>query len=582
MLAKNARLFILLVSAIDLVSWTSVVCAETADYVFQNGKVYTVDQKQPWAEAVAVKGNKISYVGSDSGSKQWIGPETTVIDLKGRMLMPGFIDGHNHYVAGAAGKRGVRLVGSKNTDELLARIRDYVKSNPDKSSYTGFGWEFPIFGDKEGTRQQLDAICSDKPMMFFNEDNHHVWFNTKAMNMAGFTKDSPDAVPGASYFKREKDGTPSGIAIEPDVWKEVAFKTEIMGGKEMLREIADEVFPMLPKIGITAYHDMGIWAPDYPQSYLGFELLLEMEKSGKLPVRFNGVYPIKDAKQPPEEHIATLKEWSKRYRSDLVGVTGLKIWADGTFLSHTAVEIEPYADEPDSRGESEWTTEVLTDWIDKAYAAGFDVNIHCEGDMSTRRCLDAVEAVSRKQPSSKQFSTLHHLPTIHPDDIPRFKALGVGADFTPVWLVDYKGQYQEALKILGKKKVAEEYGLANPLLKEGVNVTFGSDIPGTDVEEASPLFQTQAAVTGRVPGSTTAVVPPANRLPSLEQMLRGYTIAGARQMRMDDKIGSIETGKLADLIVLEKNLFDVPPEKLSDTKVQMTMMNGTITHRDGI
>jgi len=492
--------------------------------------------------------------------------------------MPGFIDGHNHYVSGAGGKRGVKLVGSKDTKEMLQRIRDYVKANPQKTAYMGFGWEFPMFGENGGTRQELDAICSDKPMLFFNEDNHNGWFNTKAMEVAGIAKETPDPIPGGSFYKREADGTPRGIGIEPESWMQIAFKTGLIGGKEMLREITDEVFPMLPKLGITAFHDMGINAPDYTKGYLGFELLLELEKAGRLPSRAVGTYANRDGKASPEEHIRSLKEWSTRYRSELVQVTGLKVWADGVFLAYTGAQIEPYADKPETRGESDWTTDVLAHWIEVAYAAGFDVDIHTDGDLAVRRSLDAVERVKKKLGPSARLTTLHHVTTIHPDDLPRFKALGVGANITPVWLVDYKGQYQAAKRIMGKEKVEKEYGLVKPLLAAGVNVTFGSDIPGTDLEEASPLFQIQAAVTGRVPGSTTTVVPPANRLPSLEQMLFGYTLAGARQMRIADKTGSLEVGKFADLIVLEKNLFDVPAAKLAATNVKLTMMNGKITY----
>ncbi|MEW6111112.1 MAG: amidohydrolase [Thermodesulfobacteriota bacterium] len=573
-------LYVLLFTGTYCLAGQDAVAAPVADYVFKNGKIYTLDASRPWAESVAVKGNKIVYVGLNSDVKDWTGPETRVVDLNGRMLMPGFIDGHNHFVSGAAGKRGVKLVGSKDTQELLQRIRDYVKANPHRTAYTGFGWEFPMFGEKGGTRQELDSVCSDKPMIFFNEDMHHVWFNTKAMEVAGITKDTPDPVPGASFYKRGLDGVPSGIGIEPESWKVMAIATEIVGGKEMLQEIVDDVFPLLPKLGITAYHDMGMWGPDLPQGYLGFELLLDLEKSGKLPCRVVGVYGIRDGKASPDEHIQAMKEWSIKYRSDMVQVTGLKIWADGTFLSHTGVQIEPYADKSDTRGESNWTTDVLTRWIEAACASGFDVNIHTDGDLTVRRCLDAVDLVSKKLGPSERLTTLHHLTTIHPDDLRRFKALGVGANMTAVWLVNYKSQYEEAIRILGKDKVEKEFGLAKPLMEEGVNVTFGSDIPGTDPEESSPLFQIQAAVTGRVPGSTTTVMPPANRLPSLDQMIYGYTLAGARQMRKANEIGSIEAGKLADLIVLEKNLFDIPPNELSGVRALFTMTNGKVVFED--
>ncbi len=549
-----------------------------ADWIFEGGLIYTVDPARPTAEAVAVRGDRIVFVGSAKDVDAWQGPRTRTVNLAGGMLMPGFIDGHNHYVAGAATKRGVNLTGSKDTKEMLQRIRAYVKANPQKSAYMGFNWEFPMFGETGGTREELDAVSSDKPMMFFNEDTHHVWFNTKAMEVAGIGKDTPDPVPGGSYFRRGPDGTPSGIAIEPDSWMNMAMATGLFGGKQMLQDIVDEVFPLIPKFGITAYHDMGIWGPDMPKGYLGFELLLDMEQAGKLSCRVVGNYATRDGKASPDGHIQALKDWSRRYRSDLVHITGLKVWADGVFLAHTGVQIEPYADQPETRGESDWTADVLARWIEAAYSAGFDVNIHTDGDLAVRRSLDAVERVSKRLGSAVRLTTLHHLPTIHPDDIPRFAALGVGANMTPVWLVDYKGQYEEANRILGTAKVEKEYGLVKPLIESGVNVSFGSDIPGTDVEEISPLFQIQAAVTGRVPGSATAVMPPASRLPTLEHMIAGYTLGGARQMRMQEQVGSIAVGKKADLVFLEQDLFKVAPDRIHSTKVAQTMMDGKITH----
>lgn len=261
-------------------------------------------------------------------------------------------------------------------------------------------------------------------------------------------------------------------------------------------------------------------------------------------------------------------------------VSGLKVWADGVFLAHTGVQLEPYADQPGTSGASDWTTEVLAGWIAAAYGAGFDVHVHTDGDLALRRSLDAVEQVSRSLGAAARRTTLHHVPTIHPQDLPRFRQLGAGANMTPVWLVNYKGQYEEALRILGREKVTTEFGLVRPLIESGVNVSFGSDIPGTDVDEASPLFQIQAAVTGRVPGSTSTIQPPASRLPSLEQMIVGYTLAGARQMRLDDRIGSLEVGKRADLVVLKKDLFAIDPAEIAATPLLLTMMNGGVRHRD--
>jgi hypothetical protein len=220
----------------------------------------------------------------------------------------------------------------------------------------------------------------------------------------------------------------------------MALAIGLLGSKEMLGNCMERIFPMLPAAGITAFHDMGIWAPSLPEGYLGFEMLLEWEKAGKLPCRVAGVYGIRDAGEMPGPHVAALAQWRKKYRSDLVRVTGLKIWADGTFSTYTGVQLEPYASKPETRGESGWTAEVLGRWIDAAYAAGFDVHIHVQGDGSVRRSLDAFEAVARKRGPAGRRSVLHHLDVIHPDDLPRFKTLGLGGNATLEWLRKIRGQ----------------------------------------------------------------------------------------------------------------------------------------------
>jgi predicted amidohydrolase YtcJ len=208
---------------------------------------------------------------------------------------------------------------------------------------------------------------------------------------------------------------------------------------------------------------------------------------------------------------------------------------------------------------------------------GFDVHIHAMGDGSVRRSLDAFEAVARKRGSEGRRPALHHINVIHPDDLARFKALGVGGNATLEWLVSYWG---EGLKVLGRKKVEQEYDIWKRLMDRGVNVTFGSDIPGTDPEELPPLYQMGVARSGRVPGLDYQPLPPLDRIPTLEQMLQGYTINGAYQMGLESQIGSLEAGKLADLIVLEKNLFEVPAQELFKVKVLLTMMNGRVVYLD--
>ncbi|MDD5361130.1 MAG: amidohydrolase [Ignavibacteria bacterium] len=564
--------------------FSSLVQSQTATYVFKNGKVYTVNKSTPWAEAIAIKDNKIIFVGNNADAEKYIGTDTKVTDLKGKMLMPGFVDGHNHYIMGGLQKSGLNLDPCSSKAEMLKLISQYVKDNPEKPFYFGFNWSFLNFGnDVPGIRQDLDKICKDKPMLFVNEDSHHGWFNTKAMEMGGVTKETKDPIPGTSYYyKRESDGTPSGIGIELESWLRIkdAMSGQSVEMKKIIEQSMEEIYSLASKFGVTAYHEMGILAPTLDEAYVGYDLALEWEKEGKLPFRVFGTYGVRDAEKDPEKFIPILTKWSQKYNTELVHVNSLKIWADGTMNAHTGLQIEPYFDKPETNGVSEWTIEVLAKWIGLAQIAGFDTHIHSEGDGSVRRTLDAIEIVQKKYGKSDRRDEICHTSLIHPDDFSRFKSLGVGGNITPVWLVNYKGQMDDLLKIFGQKKMDLEYGIQKKLMDEGVNISSGSDIPGTDPDEINPLFQIQSVVTGNIPGSRFGMgsVSLAGKLPSLEQMVYSYTYAGAYQLHMEDKIGSIEVGKYADIIILDKNIFEIPINQLVNSKVMFKMVNGKIIY----
>lgn len=545
-----------------------------ADCIFLNGRVYTLDPKHPWAEAVAIKKNLIVGVGLTHDIMNLKGEKTRIIDLKGKMLMPGFIDGHNHFLAGAVAKRGVKLLGINSKADMLKKISDYVKANPELRYYTGYDWTYEAFGEKRGTRHDLDVICRDKPVFIFNDDSHSVWFNTKAMEIAGLSKTTPDPT-SASAYTREPDGTPEGIAAEAEAWMPIVGPIAQETPKLLITEIVKDIFPRLPKAGITSFHDMGIFAPDLSLAHVGFDLLIEMEKEGRSPCRVVGVHGNRDAKLIADEQVGILKEWNRKYKTDLLEVTGLKIWADGTPDTHTAVQLEPYANKPETKGESDWTTAVLAKWIEQSYIAGFDVHIHCTGDGSVRRSLDAFETVEKKRGRMGRRSVIHHLTVIHPDDLRRFIKLGIGGNATLEWVIR---DWQDGLAIFGEEKRTKAFDIWKRLIDDGVNVSFGSDIPGTDPDELAPLYQMAVMANERIPELPGKIPPPKNRILSLKQMVYGYTMAGAIQMRKEDQIGSIMPGKLADMIVLDKNVFEIPRNELFNTNVLMTMLDGKITH----
>lgn len=568
----------LLLSAILTISAAEIkLPGQYADYLFQNGYVYTVDPGNPVSEAVAVKGSQIIFVGNSSDAEQYSGPETRIINLSGRMLMPGFIDGHNHIISGSLLKSGVKLTGSQTTLEIIQRIEAYVRSNPDLQVYTGYDWEFPMFQGAKPTRHDLDKI-TDKPMIIFNEDTHNAWFNTQAMKMANLSKDTKNPSP-TSYYEREPDGTPSGLAYETEAFQPMLKALNVMNGSISLEREMEEIIPTLPRAGITSVHDMGIFTENgLSEGYLGFSLLQKWEKEGKLPVRVTGVYGLRVPTKTAEDHIAILKQWKKTYTSDLIKINGLKIWIDGTYPTYTAVLLQPYENNPNVTGESNWTEPLLENYIQAAYKSGFDVHFHTIGDASVRRALDAFERSQQYRPSSVR-ATLHHLTLIHPDDLPRFKQLNITGDATLEWLISDWGLANE---YFGEKRRDQEYDVWNRLLELGVNVTFGSDIPGTNPDEIAPLYQMQIILTGKIPGKEIISLPPDWRIPTRENLIFGYTAAGAYQMGKEDEIGTITSGKKADFIILDQNIMTVPAENLNKTKILMTMMNGNITYSDPV
>lgn len=549
---------------------------QPSDWVFQNGKIYTVDAKTPWAEAVAVKDSMIVFVGKNQDCGKFIGDKTRVVDLQGRFLMPGFVDGHNHFLSGCAAKRGFSLVGIYGKEKMLERIKEYVIANPDNTVYLGYGWTFPAMGKVKINRHDLDNICRDKPIFIFNEDSHVVLFNTKTMEIAGVSKDTKD-FSETSFYEREPDGTPSGIAVEDAAFMTLGLGIQIFGGKDMVEDIMNDIFPQLPKFGITSFYDMGINAPKLSDAYLGYELLQEWEKAGKLMHRVAGVLGIREADLSPKATIDTLKAWQKRYSSQLISIPGLKIWADGTPDTHTGVQLEPYLDKPETKGESPWTVPVLKDMIVCAYKSDIDVHIHAMGDGSIRRSLDAYELAEKLTDASKRRSALHHINVIHPDDLTRFKTLNISANATLEWLTTY---WDQAYNLFTRDKVEKEYDIWYRLDSLGVNLTYGSDLPGTNPDEIYPFYQMEVAFTGKVPFMQAKHIRTPDRVPSLEQMIRGYTINGAYSMHMENRIGSVEKGKLADIIILDKNPFDVTYDQLSKIKVIFTMMNGKVTYQD--
>jgi len=542
-----------------------------ADLVFTNGKVYTVNDANPWAEAVAVRGEQIVFVGESAGADSYVGEGTQQIDLGGKMLMPGFVEGHTHPIAGAMIARGLD-VQTDDRQELFTRIRDYAAANPDLEAVVGYGLRFNLWTDGLPTSAMLDEIESERPVFFFAIDGHAGWGNSKAFEVAGIDKDTPDPSPGYSFFERDEHGNPTGWAVETQAMVQLVSGV-ISLDREYALQGLQEWLPKLSAAGVTTAYDFGITG--LPQEE-GFALYIALEDAGKLPMRVLGVQYWNDASVDP---ILILKDLHERFDSELVSVNTLKVNLDGGDDKWNALYVDGYNDKPDVVVEPAIPYDVVNDAVMRADAEGFNVVCHCFGDLAVRKLLDAIEATIATNPERDRRFSISHATLVHPDDIGRFGELDVTYDSSGTWMSLDPLLQEVTTTRLGRERVDAMFPM-KAVADAGGNVSLGLDwaVSGY-ISDHRPLMAIRTAVTRQLPGRDD--VPPlggeAARVP-LDLAIRANTLGAAYGMGMDDKIGSIEVGKLADLVVLDQNLFEVAPHDIHTVNVLSTYMNGKLVH----
>lgn len=551
-----------------------------ADWLFVNGTIHTVNPAAPSAEAVAVRGDKIVYIGDAAGAAAWRGPATRLVDLHGGMLLPGFVDAHNHLAMAAVSKLGVNIRGLIGKDRILDAIREWIATQPLDAPLRGHGWTVGVsFEEGYPRREWLDELTGDRPMYIFNADAHDLWFNTAAMKAAGLDGHSPDPDPGKQYYKRNPDGSLSGAAVEAAAALPIAMALG-MSSLESIRASQQLTIDRAPSYGMTTYMDAGVLAgPTNEAAEEVWRDLIARDNRGELPVRIVGTVFTRNVNDSPEAITAALVDWSATLRSPHVQISICKMWVDGTAIAGTALMLEPFANQPDFRGTITLPPSHIKAQIEATHRAGFDMHIHADGDGSVRAVLDALEDVQARLGRQGRRHTICHLSLTHPDDVKRFKPLGIIANGTPLWATNYDGVYIEQYRTLfGAERMEERMYPYGDLMRSGATVTFGADLPGVDIDEVPPLFQLEATVTRQRPGfpHDPAMVP--RQRISVEEAIRGYTINGAYQLRMEDRIGSIEVGKKADLVVLATSLFEVGPHDIHRVPVLLTLMDGKARH----
>ena len=573
---KLACYFVFIAAVLGMAALPSFA-GQQADYVFKNGAVYTIDSKNPTAQAIAITGKHISYVGTNNGVVAFIGDKTQVIDLKGQMLLPGFIESHIHPTMALVAEGADLQFDS--LDELLASVKKWAEAHPDAKVIRGFGWRYSLFPTTGPTKEPLDKLFPDRPVFLFAIDGHSGWVNSKALEMAGVNAKSPDPVPGFSFYARDpKTGEPTGWVVEGPAEQAVFFKLQPPSA-ELAIAAMTEMLPKFSAAGITAVFDAGISTMPTEDGLDGYQ---NLEKENKLPIRVVASYYWNNpATEDPAGIALKLRD---KYHSELVQFRALKVNADGGEAQHTAVMLKPYFDRPGFHGDYLLDPKLMEAAVLKAQANGLDTHCHCYGDAALRTYLDIVAKAEKQYPNSPSRHTLAHALLITDPDVPRFKELNVTMQTSAQWITP--DPYSEmVVQILGNEVVNTEWARMNSVLKAGGRLALGTDWPAAGyVSSYRPLEAIQVALTRAIlpqygDKQFTPIMPPADERITLDEALKAYTMGSAYVLDMEKTIGSLEVGKLADLVVLEKDLYKIPPADISTTKVRLTMMNGKVTYK---
>ncbi|HXF48518.1 MAG TPA: amidohydrolase [Verrucomicrobiae bacterium] len=536
--------------------------AQPADLVFQNGKVVTVDDTQPRAEAAAVAGNKIVFVGSNSDVEKWVGPKTEVIDLQGKLLLPGFNDAHCHLLNGGFQLIRVNLLGVKTLEEIQEKVREAVQRAPKGAWVQGRGWDQTLFNNGAWpTKEMLDDVAPNTPVYLRRVDGHSSWVNSAALKLANITKETPN--PAGGEIARDETGQPTGVLKENAT--ELVTRVIPKPSPAELRQAIEKGLEEARKFGVTSLQE------ESEGTYPGvISVYKELLNEGGLTARISTWIPLDSAKYP--ERLAKLRNVFPTYSSILrLGI--LKGYIDGSMGSRTALLFRPYSDDSTTNGIAQYTQKELERLVFTADSMGFQIGIHAIGDSGNFVALLAYsQAILQNQPRERRHR-IEHCQLVRLQDIPAFKELGIIASMQPTHCTSDM-RWAEARA--GKERCKGAY-VWRSFLNAGVSLAFGTDWV---VEPLNPMGGLYAAVTRQdlETGQPEGGWFPEQRL-TMEEAVRAYTLGSAYADFREKELGSITTGKLADLVVLDKDIFSIPPREVLATSVVMTVMDGKVVYR---
>ncbi|NNC78020.1 MAG: amidohydrolase [Woeseiaceae bacterium] len=565
----NSRIVVVAAAFLIAACSTDKDPVDAVDTVFTNAKIYTLDSELPWAEAVAIRGDSIVYVGDAEGAMKLSGKSTNSIDLGGKLMLPGFIDTHVHPVAGGAYAKALSLDTFGTVEQWVAAVAEYAKANPDQEILFGYGFLATTFGPVGPTRQLIDAVVPDRPVLIMDEGFHAAWANSATLKRLNITQDTPDPMPGYSYYKRDADGNATGYLLEGTA--SMAMDALDVVTKDVIAEGTGIVIDIMNSYGVTSAFDAGTMGDIEIVDYA----LKKLAGEGALSLRIVG-----SSRPGTAEDAATAVDvasnWSKHIKGERYHYNTLKIPHDGTVEGRTAAMFEDYQGEPGNAGETVFSEVQLIEMISGAAKINMDVHVHALGERAVHETLNAIEVSRLTHPDSDTRYTICHIQVVTDQDVPRFGKLDVMAQSTPLW-----ASYDTYGEQFVSKDQFNRFWRFKSIEDAGGRLTFGSDFPasGAGTLGLSPLIQIEIGHTRQFAGEPDAHVQPreSERL-SVESLVRGFTIDAAYQLHMEDAIGSVEAGKKADLVVLDQNIFEADPYTIHKTEVVLTMMNGDIVY----
>jgi len=537
---------------------------DTFSLVIVNGRVYTADGRGTVADAVAVRGSRIAAVGTTADIRAMAGEKTTVVDARGGSVLPGFQDSHIHFLSGGLSLDEATLLDASTFDEVIRTIRDFAARRPERPWVAGRGWYYAAFPGGLPTRQQLDEAVPDRPAYMECYDGHTGWANTRALTLAGITRDTPDPRHG-EIVRDAKTGEPTGVLKESAT--ELVTKMMPKPSRDDRLRALRAAMREANRVGITSVQNASGSAAE-------FELYDALRRSGEMTVRVSSALNIEPGFSDADA--VRFDEVRRTYADDpWFRVRAVKLYADGVIEAFTAAMLEPYATRA-TIGLSNYTPDELNRIVATMDREGWQIFIHAIGDRGVRMALDAFEraAAGNPAPARGRRHRIEHIETIDAADVPRFGALGVIASMQPYHGTPTPNQSSVWSGNIGPARAARAW-VYGSIARAGGRLAFGSDWPVVSLDPRIGIHvaTTRTTLEGQPEGGWL----PGERLP-LARVIDAYTRDAAWASFDDHRTGSLTPGLLADLVVMEENLFAAAPDRLAKVPVRMTVVDGRIVH----